>query len=88
MTGPRGHGSRGDDHAGEPAGTVPGTTAKPFYQTGPLQLWVLDGLLGPAAVRGITTSIARSAGPNGPEGGVFAQFEHQTRLLARRSDSP
>jgi hypothetical protein len=68
-------------------GSYLGTNAKPFYQTGPLQLWILDGLLGPAAVRGITTSIARSAGPDGPQGGIFAQFEHQTRLLARRSDS-
>jgi hypothetical protein len=63
-------------------GRYAGPNAEVFYQLGPLQLWVLDGLLGHDAVRRITASIARSAGPDGPEGGVFAQFEHYTRQLA------
>lgn len=60
-------------------GMYAGTQPDRWYQTGPLQLWVLHGLLGPDALRRITAGIARSAGP---EGGVFAAFEHQTRLLA------
>jgi hypothetical protein len=63
-------------------GSYAGTQPEVFYQTGPLQLWVLDGLLGHDALRRITTSIARSTGPDGPNGGVFAQFENQTRRLA------
>ena len=63
-------------------GMYAGAQPDRWYQTGPLQLWVLDGLLGSAALRRITASIARSAGPDGPEGGIFARFEHQTRLLA------
>ena len=50
-----------------------------YYRTGPLQLWVLDGLLGHAALHEITRSLARSPGPHA---GLFAQFEHHTRLLA------
>jgi len=60
-------------------GKYAGTNPEVFYQTGPLQLWVLDALLGHDAVRRITASIARSAGPDGPGGGVFAQFAHLTR---------
>jgi hypothetical protein len=56
--------------------------AEKFYQLGPLQFWVLDGLLGTDAVRQITASIARSTGPDGPAGGVHAQFEYQIRRLA------
>jgi hypothetical protein len=53
-----------------------------FYRTGPLQLWALGGLLGDDALRRIIASIARSSEPNGPDGGVFAQFEYQIRRLA------
>jgi hypothetical protein len=63
-------------------GSYAGINSEPWYQTGPLQLWVLEGLLGSAELRRMTASIARSAGPDGPEGGIFARFEHQTRLLA------
>jgi hypothetical protein len=57
-----------------------GIQDEPFYQTGPLQLWVLDGLLGRDALRRITTEIARSTGPG--RGGVYAQFERRIRRLA------
>lgn len=50
-----------------------------FYRSGALQLWVLDGLLGQDAMRRLTASLARSAGPTGDQGGVFAQFERLTR---------
>lgn len=60
-------------------GMYAGTQPERWYQTGPLQLWVLEGLLGPDAMRGVTAAIARSTGP---DGGVFARFEQQTRLLA------
>lgn len=63
-------------------GRYAGSQPEVFYQTGPLQLWILDALLGQEVVRRITASIARSTGPDGPEGGLFAQFEHQTRQLA------
>lgn len=58
-----------------------GSQAEVFYQLGPLQLWILDGLLGHEQLRRITAQIARSTGPKGPRGGVHAQFEYQTRLL-------
>jgi hypothetical protein len=63
-------------------GSYAGVQAESFYQTGPLQLWVLDGLLGHDALRRITTLIAHSTGPGGPTGGVYTQFEYQTRRLA------
>jgi hypothetical protein len=59
-----------------------GTQPERFYQSGPLQLWILDGLLGHEALRRITAAIARSAGPDGPTGGVFAQFQYQIDRLA------
>jgi len=39
-----------------------------FYQTGAMQLWVLEGMRGRSGVRQITAAIARSRGP-GKEGG-------------------
>jgi hypothetical protein len=60
-------------------GRYAGQNPEVFYQTGALQLWILDGLLGQDEVRRITAAIARSTGP---DGGVFAQFEHRTRQLA------
>lgn len=42
-------------------GNYGGTQAERFYQTGPLQWWILDGLLGRDAVRRLTTAVARSA---------------------------
>jgi hypothetical protein len=62
-------------------GSYAGTQAEVFYQTGPLQLWVLDGLLGREALRRVTTAIAHSTRPE--VGGVYAQFEDQIRQLAR-----
>jgi len=63
-------------------GSYAGTQAETFYQLGPLQLWVLDGLLGRDAMRRLTSSLARSTGASGAEGGVHAQFEFQTRRMA------
>ena len=57
-------------------GRYAGTQPERFYQTGPLQLWVLEGLRGRKAMRRITASIARS---RGPDGGVFAQFARLAR---------
>ncbi|HEU0302860.1 MAG TPA: hypothetical protein VFR37_25585 [Longimicrobium sp.] len=62
-------------------GRYAGTQPEVFYQTGPLQLWVLEGILGGAAMRHVTVTLARSAGPHA---GVFAHFDHHTRLLAER----
>ena len=59
-------------------GGYAGQQPERFYQSGPLQLWVLTGLLGPEEVRRITAAIARSAGP---EGGVFERFSEQIRRL-------
>ena len=66
-------------------GSYSGTQPEAFYKTGPLQLWVLDGLLGHDALRQVTRSIARSAGPDGPKGGLFAQFDQQTSKLADKA---
>jgi hypothetical protein len=63
-------------------GSYAGVQPEAFYRTGPLQLWALGGLLGDDALRRIIASIARSSEPNGPDGGVFAQFEYQIRRLA------
>jgi hypothetical protein len=62
-------------------GPYAGTQPELFYQTGPLQLWVLDGLLGRDALRRITTAIAHSTSAEG--GAVYAQFEARIRDLAR-----
>jgi hypothetical protein len=53
-----------------------------FYQFGPLQLWVLDALIGPDEMRRLTSSMARSRQPAGANGGLFARFDHLTRQLA------
>ena len=66
-------------------GLYAGTQPEAFYKTGPLQLWVLDGLLGHEALRRVTRSIARSSGPDGPKGGLFAQFDEQTKLLTEKA---
>jgi hypothetical protein len=50
-----------------------------FYQFGPLQLWVLDWLIGAEGMRDFTASLARSDSPEGPNGGLFARFDHRTR---------
>ena len=57
-------------------GPYSGTQPERFYQTGPLQLWILEGLRGPKAMRRITASIARS---KGPEGSLFPQFARLAR---------
>ena len=61
-------------------GSYAGTQAESFYQTGPLQLWVLDGLLGRDALLRITTVIAHSTAPE--TGSVYATFTEQVRRLA------
>jgi len=61
-------------------GPYAGTQAESFYQTGPLQLWVLDGLLGRDALRRITTAIAHSTTPE--SGSVNFHFREQVRRLA------
>jgi hypothetical protein len=70
-------------------GSYSGTQPEAFYKTGPLQLWVLDGLLGQDGMRRLTRSIARSRGPDGAKGGLFAQFAERTSVLAEtvRPDS-
>ncbi len=65
-------------------GSYAGVQPERFYQSGPLQLWILHGLLGQQRLRTITAAIARSESPNGPTGGVFAQFQYQIELLAGR----
>jgi hypothetical protein len=55
-----------------------------FYQFGPLQLWVLDALLGPDELHRLTSAMARSRQPDGEDGGLFARFDHRTRQLADR----
>jgi hypothetical protein len=50
-----------------------------FYRTGPLQLWLLEGLLGPKAMRSLTASLARAAAPDAPDGSLFALVAHHTR---------
>jgi hypothetical protein len=65
-------------------GSYAGTQPERFYQSGQLQLWILDGLLRHEALRQITMGIARSAGPNGPTGGVFAQFQYQIGRMPAR----
>ena len=57
-------------------GPYSGTQPERFYQTGPLQLWILEGLRGPKAMRRITASIARS---KGPEGSLFPRFARLAR---------
>ncbi len=59
-------------------GGYAGSQPERFYQSGPLQLWVLTGLLGPEEVRRITAAIARSAGP---EGAVYGRFSDQIGRL-------
>ena len=61
-------------------GSYAGTQAESFYRTGPLQLWVLDGLLGRDALRRLTTAIARSTTPE--SGSVYFHFGEQVRRLA------
>ncbi len=60
-------------------GSYAGKQPDAYYRTGPLQLWILEGLLGRDAMRRVTASIARSAGP---DGGVFGQFAQRTLVLA------
>jgi hypothetical protein len=62
-------------------GSYAGSQPERFYQSGPLQLWVLDGLLGDEALRQLTIGIARSTGAEGPSGGVFATFQNQVAHL-------
>lgn len=63
-------------------GRYAGHNPEVFDQTGALHLWILDGPLGQDEVRRITASVARSTGPDGPDGAVFAPFEDRTRRLA------
>jgi hypothetical protein len=60
-------------------GSYAGTQPEMFYQFGPLQLWVLEGLFGREQLHRMTSSIARSTGPEGPTGGVHAQFARRIR---------
>jgi hypothetical protein len=58
-----------------------GSQPERFYQLGPLQLWVLDGLVGSDTLRQITADIARSSTSRG---GVFGQLTRQVERLAER----
>lgn len=53
-------------------GSYAGSQPDVFYLAGPLQLWVLQGLLGDGAMRDLTAQIARSA--NRTDGALFAVF--------------
>jgi hypothetical protein len=65
-------------HRGPYAGSQP----ERFYQTGPLQWWILQGLLGRDAVHRMTTQLARAPGPDVRSGSVFALFDDHTRALS------
>lgn len=62
-------------HRGAYAGSQP----EKFYQTGPLQLWILEGLLGRDTIRRMTSELARAASPD--SGSVFGLFDRHTRIL-------
>ena len=50
-----------------------------FYVSGTFQLWILERLLGPVAMRSVTEEIERSTQPDGAKGGVFGHFESLIR---------
>lgn len=51
-----------------------------FYQTGAMQLWVLEGLRGPVGVRELTSALAGSRGPGRDGGGsIFAYVSEEAR---------
>lgn len=47
-----------------------------FYVKGPLQLWILEGLLGDDAMLSLTSAVVRS---DGPEEALFGQFVARIR---------
>ena len=55
-------------------GSYAGLQPEAFYQFGPLQLWVLDGLLSDDAMRDLTAALARSPGATASGATVFATF--------------
>jgi hypothetical protein len=63
-------------------GSYAGSQAEKFYQTGPLQWWILEGLLGREAVHRMTSQLARASSPETSSGSVFALFDHHTRVLS------
>ena len=63
-------------------GTYAGSQPEVFYQTGPLQLWVLDGLIGHDALRRLTSAMTRSRSIE--SGSVHAQFERQIQQMSGR----
>jgi hypothetical protein len=48
---------------------------EPFYDSGMLQLWILEQLLGAEGVRRLTGSIARSRSPENPDATIFSLFQ-------------
>jgi hypothetical protein len=56
-----------------------GGARDPFYASGSLQLWILDGLLGHERVRALSAEIARSKQPAGPDGAIFGRFARALR---------
>jgi hypothetical protein len=48
--------------------------AEAFYASGTFQLWILQRLLGPEAMRNLTHEITRSTEPEGDHGAIFARF--------------
>jgi hypothetical protein len=66
--------------------------AEAFYASGTFQLWILERLLGPAAMRTLTSRITRSTEPGGDDGAIFARFagvvSHGVPGAPTRSPSP
>jgi hypothetical protein len=48
--------------------------AEAFYASGTFQLWILERLIGPEAMRALTTEISRSTDPASESGAIFARF--------------
>lgn len=62
-----------------------GAQPEQFYRSGPLQLWVLEGLLGEEAMAELTASLARNTGLySDPIGSLFARFAHYAPDTAQR----
>jgi hypothetical protein len=55
------------------------TQPEAFYQFAPLQLWVLEGLIGPDALRALTAALARAPDPNTPGASISGLFDRHTR---------
>jgi len=50
-----------------------------FYQTGPMALWIIEGLKGRDGVRDVTRRLSRSTDPHGPDGSVVAALRAAVR---------